>query len=144
MSSRRILVTITVLLTPCILHAADLAQYWKTVCQNHFVVDDLPGKPEPLQPTAPQVVQISDDPDRTLFQDYTIYAAGVEDQVLVALFDSHGVLLDYFMRRIPKGAQFVLKQGTKKNEGMVVLQFPKEDKKQEVWLVQFTRPSFKQ
>ena len=143
MNAKVLLITSALIVLPCVLHADDANQYWKTVCQNHFVVVDLPGKPEELTPTTPQIVEVSDNPDRTIYQKYTVYVAGVKDQVLVALFDSHGTLLDYFMRRPPKGSEFVVKQGTKKNQVTVVFQFPKKEKDQEEWTMEFIRPSLK-
>jgi hypothetical protein len=143
MNARVILVASALIVLPHVVHADDTNRYWKALCQNHFVVVDLPGKPEELTPTTAKLVEVSDDPDRTIYQKYAVYVAGVKDQVLVALFDSHGTLLDYFMRRPPKGSEFVAKQGTKKNQVTVVFQFPKQDTNQEEWTIEFNRPSLK-
>ena len=126
------------------LMAGNAEQCWKTLCGNRFVLVDLPGKPEQLTPANPQMVQLSDDHDRTFFQEYTVYAARVEHFIVVALFDSGGRLLDYSMRRPPDGfAQFSLKAGKKKNQAEVLFRFEDEDRPDESWSLRFQRPELK-
>lgn len=124
--------------------ADTLESCWKALLKNPAVLADLPGDAGKIKPGHPQIVKVSDMEHGTSFQDYTVYAAGVEDWLIVGLFDAKGTLLDYFLRRPPKGAKATLVADDKKNnEAAVVFSSEKEDKELGRWRIAFSWPAFK-
>jgi hypothetical protein len=126
------------------LYSDDLEDYWNTISKHKFVIADFPKKPKELVPNNPQVIKLKDRKSMVAFQNYYIYIAGIEDYLLVDLFNSNGNLLDYYMRRPPKGAKFKLAPKEKhENEAIIILTFDDKEKKPKKWPVAFSRPSLK-
>lgn len=126
------------------LYSDDLNAYWKTISKHKFVIVDLPKKTKELTPTNPQVIKLKDRKSMVAFQYYYVYIAGIEDFLIVGLFNSDGTLLDYYMRRPPKGAGFKLvPKEQHDNEAIIIFTFDNKKKKAEKWPVVFARPALK-
>lgn len=111
-----------------------LQTYWQTLVHfDPFRGDAQEPHLDHVVPDNPQMLPVSDFRRYTMFQKYTFYAAGMNNYIVIAVFDSNDTLLTYFMRRRATDATFELVRGNERNQATIVFTFDDPDAAKQFW-----------
>jgi len=114
--------------------------YWKSLVSHRYVLDDYKLRDDPPQQPVKESHVIFKEKFSQL--QYTIYTAVSGTQILVALFDGGGHLLDYRMQDFPQQPDFELFKDKETNKVLIeMLTYDSGNKQSELFEVVFSRPS---